>query len=133
MAGSGAEGLAWPAPIGTLGRRGASLAELLVALTILGIGMAATAGTLTLASRAMGHAEVAFRAALVAAEVLGESAPGPGSRETDAGLFRWSPVPGPGLEVRFEPGEGAASERLWQLGPDALGPEEPPWWSFWWP
>jgi Tfp pilus assembly protein PilV len=109
------------------------MAEVLVALTLLAVGIAATTGILILASRAMAHAEVAFRAALIASEVLGASAPGSGIRDSDAGAFRWFSRPGPGLEVRFEAADGVTPDRWWNLGPDAPEPEEPPWWSSWWP
>lgn len=100
-----------------------------MALTILSIGMAATTGMLTLASRGMRHAEMGLRGALVASEVLGRGEAGEGSRTTGLGSFEWRAVPSGGIELRFEPPDGGTGGREWRVVPAGTAGEARPWWS----
>lgn len=98
---------------GLRSRRGVALVEVLVAFTILAIGMAAVTGMLTLASRALRHAEESFRGALVAAGIP----EGTGSGEVPAptGMYRWRRLPGGGIEMTLVPPTSEEPDRVWIL------------------
>lgn len=115
------------------GRRGASLAEVLVALTVLSIGAAAVVGLLETASRSVRTGEVALRAMLLAGEVSGFSGgPASGEREAPVGVLHWCRPAAGGVVVRYEPpgggdgevvGRTAPAPREWRLlpGSEAAG------------
>lgn len=115
-----------------MGRDGASLAELLVSLTILAIGAGLSARVLMDATRLMEDAELGLRAALFLSE-LEEGVPGAEGEERSAGpgLMIAEGV-GSSAAVRFEPPEGATApengpggfrrSRRWSLIPGAGAP-----------
>lgn len=115
-----------------MGRDGASLAELLVSLTILAIGGGLSARVLMDATRLMEDAELGLRAALFLSE-LEEGIPGVEGdvRPAGPGLLIAEGV-GITATVRFEPPEGATApekgpggfrrSRRWSLIPDPGAP-----------
>lgn len=115
-----------------MGRAGATLVELLVALAILSIGMAGVMGMLSLTSRVLQHAELSFRAALVATGAEGE-ADEEGETSTSVGTFHWRRLSPWEIEVRFEGPGGGPGPREWSWTGDGPDPGEPPSWSFWSP
>jgi len=115
------------------GRRGATLAEVLVALTVLSIGMAGTMGILTIASRAIQHAEISLHAALAAAEAASRGIGESGELHTPFGPVQWRRVSPALIEVRFDPPEGVGEAREWSLDPSGPIPGELPSWSSWSP
>lgn len=115
----------------TADRKGAALAEVLVALVILSIGAAGVMGMLTVASRGMEHAEVSFRAALAAAEAASHPPGTTGARELGAGVLCWSHVSSGAVHVLFESGVGSDASRSWTVPPEAGG--APPSSSSCWP
>ena len=113
-------------------RAGATLVELLVALVILSIGMAGVMGMLSVSSRALEHAELSFRAVLVAAEAEGEATE-KGETSAAVGIFSWQRQSPWGIEVRFEAPGGGAGSREWRWTAEGPEPGELPSWSFWSP
>ncbi len=95
-----------------LGRAGASLAELLVALVILSLGGTLTARALWLASVEIEGAELGLRAALLLSELQDRNGLGAAGEERRAGpgTLIFEGVGGDELIVRFAPpGAGGAS------------------------
>jgi prepilin-type N-terminal cleavage/methylation domain-containing protein len=84
-------------------RRGFSLVELVVALTILSLGILVLATAAAFAQRSFAGAEAIDRAARAAALVLDsltrEPAPADGVRHVDGMLVRWSATPDAGLTI----------------------------------
>lgn len=79
-------------------RRGTSLVEILVALSVLEVGLLGVVGLLVDASRTLGRATLLERSVTLAGNVadslLGLSDPGSGELRTDSLLVRWDPRPG---------------------------------------
>lgn len=78
------------------GRQGFSLVELIVAMTIIAVGLMALAGTAAVAHRSFIVAEAVERGTAVAAVVLDslirEPSPVSGERDFEQALARWSVV-----------------------------------------
>jgi hypothetical protein len=122
-------------PVARRGTTGASLAELLVALTILAIGGALTTRLLSLAARDLESAEVGLRATLFMAELHDARNPGSIENARSAGpgmlvhvadaegksLIRYLP-PHPGSDASGESGmadsKGFLEPRSWSLQVD---------------
>lgn len=109
-------------------RAGASLVELMVGLTILGIGAALSARTLELAARELDAADLGARATLLLSELHdgvssgfapGEQIAGPGILipSADSGAIRveYHPPSGGGREGEVGAGSGYHHPRSWSL------------------
>jgi type IV pilus assembly protein PilV len=101
------------------GRAGFTLVELLVALTLLSVGVLGATGTLLAARATLVDAErlhVATQAAAdVADSLLAVPAPGAGSRDAPWGRLSWS-VDAGGLRVTADDGAGAPLLDWWIPG-----------------
>ncbi len=113
------------------GRAGASLAELLVAVSILAVGGTGAGHLLVQASRALDRAELSLRAVLLLAELegtggmRGDLPAGGEGRPAGPGLLRWE-VEGEGWVVRYEPpaGTGMPGSPAAPVGAGYLSPGE---------
>lgn len=111
-------------------RRGISLVELLVALTLLALGGSAATRLLILSARELDGAELGLRATLLLAEMSGDPMPAAEVRRAVGAGELVGVGDGAGFVVRYEPplGGGGGSlagysggyfvERSWALGED---------------
>jgi len=112
--------------------RGTSLAELLVALTILALGGSLTTRVLWLATRDLESAEVGLRAVLLLSEVHDPRDPDPDGSIRSAGPGRLVAErdEGGGWAVRYEPPEEGGDPSAVGVGiPTSLGFREGREWS----
>jgi prepilin-type N-terminal cleavage/methylation domain-containing protein len=110
-------------------RKGYTLVERLVALTIFAVGTAGVVSMLTVASRGIRHAEVSFWAALLASTVTSPSGVaaegGEGEEATELGTYRWRRLSPAGVEILFDGRDPGSAQRTWRVEPAGTG-EGPP-------
>jgi prepilin-type N-terminal cleavage/methylation domain-containing protein len=101
-------------------RRGFTLVEVVVALTVLAVGLLGAVGTLLAAQRALLSAERLHLAgqagAGVADSLLAERAAGAGRLDAEWGALRWSADDG-GVRIIAEDPAGATLLEWWFPGP----------------